>query len=136
MTKEEVNQLYYINKEISMWQRELQKIRNQSFIKGQQITGVPFNSGISNSIADKIIKVLDIEEKIQELENKASEERIKILKFIESIENSCDRQIIFLRAAKCMPWRKIAYEIGGDNTEDSIRQRYNRLFIRKTISAK
>lgn len=130
MTKKEASQLYYINREIQMWQRELQKLRNQSHIKGQQLTGMPFVGGISSSIADKIIKSLEIEEKIHELENKASEQRIKILKFIEGIEESCDRQIVYLRAAQCMSWRKIAYEVGGNNTEDGVRKRYDRLFER------
>lgn len=128
MTKKEANQLYYINKEIRMWQRELDKLRNQSNIKCQNIDGMPRGSDTSDRTSEKAIKIIEIEEIIRRLHNKAAASRTEIMKYIESIPDSCDRQILFLRAAACLPWSVVADELGGDNTEDSVRMRYNRMF--------
>lgn len=131
MTKKEANQLYYINREIRMWQRELDKLRNQSNIKGQNIDGMPRGSNKTDKVSKRAIKIVEIEETIRKLHNKAIISKAKIMKYIESIPDSCDRQIFFLRAAACLPWSVIANELGGDNTEDSVRMRYNRIFISK-----
>ena len=48
LTKEELKQIYYINKEIKMWQRELDAIECKSLIKGQVLTGMPYGSGTSD----------------------------------------------------------------------------------------
>ena len=128
MTKKEANQLYYINREIRMWQKELDQIRQQSLIKSPDNEKVGHSTTVSDATANMVMKTFEIEETIQSLYNKAAIQKSKIMKFANEIPNSCDRQIFFLRAAACLPWSVIADKVGGNNTEDSVRMRYNRLF--------
>ena len=129
MTKKEAGQLYYLNREAEMWQRELAAERSKSLIQGQPFTGMPSGGMIcSDKVANTAIRELDIEKEIKNLENRIVEEKTKIMKYIESLDNSVDRQIVWYRAACCHTWRYIAQEVGGYNSEDSVRQRYNRLF--------
>lgn len=129
MTKKEAGQLYHLNRETEMWQKALAAERSKSLIQGQQLTGMPLGGMIcSDEVANKAIRELDIEKKIKKLEQKTVEEKAKILTYIQSLDNSVDRQIVWLRAACCLTWGKIATKIGGNNTSDSVRIRYNRLF--------
>lgn len=132
MTKKEAGQIYYLNREVEMWQRALAAERSKSLIQGQQLTGMPSGGmGGSDKVANKAIRKLEIEKKIKELEYRIAEEKDKILTYIQSLDNSIDRQIVWLRAVRCMPWRTIASEMGGYNSEDSVRKRYERLFKKK-----
>ena len=128
MTREEANQLYYINKEIKMWERELDKLRKQSDIRSPSNTGMPFVPGISDRTSSRALKYIELEEKIQELKQKAIYQKMVIMQYVSTIPNSVDRQIVFLRAAACLSWKTIAEELGGGNTDASVRMRYNRLF--------
>lgn len=129
MTKKEARQLYYLNKEVELWQKALAAERSKSLIQGRQLANISSgNKGFTDEVAHRAMRELEIENKIKELEHRTAEEKLKILKYIESLDNSIDRQIVWYRAACCHTWRYIAQEVGGYNSEDSVRQRYNRLF--------
>lgn len=108
-----------------MWKRELERLQCKSLIKGQEITGMPFVTGTSDKVGDLVTTMADIEAIIKGLLAKTQLERRKIMEYINHIDDSMMRQIIFLRNVSCMNWRQIANEI-GNNTEDSIRMMYNR----------
>jgi hypothetical protein len=131
VTKEELKQIYYLNKEIKMWQRELDAIECKSLIKGQVLTGMPFGSGVS----DPTFNIVAEREKYRKIiEGKLAEVQVlrrKIIEYIDSIDDSLLRQIIFLRNVSCMSWNQVANEIGGNNTENSVRMMYNRHFIKE-----
>lgn len=129
MTKKECNQLYYINREIKMWEKELARIRNKSYVNSPQVTGMPIGTtGTSDKTAERSLLELEYEKLIEQLRTVAALKKNEILNFISTIELSSDRQIVFLRAAALLHWSVIADELGGDNTEDAVRMRYNRLF--------
>ena len=50
--------------------------------------------------------------------------------YINTIEDSHIRRIVRYRVIDGMTWRKIAFNMGGSNTEDSVRMAFNR-FIGK-----
>lgn len=51
--------------------------------------------------------------------------------FINRIDNSHDRRIVTMRVIDGLPFRQIAKKMGGGNTEDGVRQAYNRIINRK-----
>lgn len=128
MTKREAGQLYHIRKEISIWQNELNKLQNKSYIKSPEVTGMPMGSGTSDKTADRSVEEVELERMIREYESKASKLEKEIMMFIASIEDSCDRMIVVLRVMCRMTWNEVAREIGGGNTEDGVRKRFERLF--------
>ena len=48
--------------------------------------------------------------------------------FINSVEDSLIRQILSLRYVNNLHWRDVAQHIGGNNTEDSVKQAAHRYF--------
>lgn len=126
MTKEELKEIYYINKEIKMWQRELDAVECKSLVKGQSITGMPFSGGIS----DPTFSIVAEKERYRKIiDGKLAEIQIargKIMDYICNIDDSLLRQIMFLRNVSCMNWNQVARELGI--TENCVKQIYSRHF--------
>lgn len=131
MTKEELKQIYYINKEIKMWQRELERLQCKSLVKGQEITGMPFISGTSDKVGDLATEKAEVEAIINGKLAEIQIQRKKIMNYINSIDDSLLRQIMFFRNVSCMTWNMIAREMGSNNSPDCIRKIYDRHFEKK-----
>ena len=129
MTKEELKQIYYLNQEIKMWQRELERLQCKSLIKGQEITGMPFITGTSDKVGDLVATMADIEAIIRGKLAEIQMQRKRIIEYIDSIDDSLLRQIMFLRNVSCMTWRQIANELGSN--ENCVKQIYSRHFRKR-----
>jgi len=126
LTKEELKQIYYLNKEVKMWQKELERLQCMSLIKGQQITGMPHVPGVSDKVGDLATTMADIETIIRGKLAEIQMQRKRIIEYINSIDDSLLRQIIFLRNVSCMSWNQIANELGSN--ENCVKQIYSRHF--------
>lgn len=130
MTQKELKQLYYLNKEIEMWRKALNNLENMSYIQVQQITGVPsaHNNGdrTGNIAVKKTDEEREIEAKIAELKEKACKEAAKIINYIESVDDTLVRQVMYHRHVLCFKWGQVAKAIGGGNTGDGLRMMYKR----------
>ncbi len=126
MTREELKQIYYLNKEVKMWQKELERLQYMSLIKGQQITGMPHVPGVSDKVGDLAATMADIETIIRGKLAEIQMQRKRIIEYINSIDDSLLRQIIFLRNVSCMSWNQIANELGSN--ENCVKQIYSRHF--------
>ena len=67
MTKVELTSVYYIKKEIKMWEEQLELIESKAEGKAMQITGLPFTPGTGSSdpMADLAIEAVSIRELIE-----------------------------------------------------------------------
>jgi hypothetical protein len=126
LTKEELKQIYYLNKEVKMWQKELEKLQCRSLVKGQEITGMPFGTGTSDKVGNMATEMADIEAIIRGKLAEIQIQRKKIIEYINSIDDSLLRQIMFLRNVSCMSWNQIANELGSN--ENCVKQIYSRHF--------
>jgi len=126
LTKEELKQIYYLNKEVKMWQKELERLQCMSLIKGQQITGMPHVPGVSDKVGDLATTIADIEAIIRGKLAEIQIQRRKIIEYINSIDDSLLRQIMFLRNVSCMTWGQVAREL--NSTENCVKQIYSRHF--------
>lgn len=127
LTKEELRQIYYINREIIMWQRELDRLKCTSLVKSPIISDRP-RGGCHRGVEDLAVDLAEYETIIRGLLAKVQVQRKRIVEFINGIDDSLMKQIIFYRHISCMRWNEVAAEIGGGNTEDSVRMVYNRYF--------
>ena len=130
MTKKELSQLYYLNKEVEMWQKELNKIQCKSLIKSQSLAGMPKGNSISDRTGELATDIAGTEAIIREKLVEIQLQRKKIIEYINSIDDSLIRQIIFYRHISCMTWGQVAAHI-GNNTSSTIRQIYSRYFREK-----
>ena len=111
MTKKELMQLYYLNREILRSTEELVDIK----IESREL-----KNGSLGKRREKMIKKREdaLLSKIQD----CTDLRDKANAFIESIDDSLTRQIFYCRFSRCMTWQQVAYEVGGGNTNDGVRK--------------
>lgn len=125
MTKQQLEQIYYTARELQMWERELERLKARSPVSSPQ-PQVGSGSGISDPTAQKAERVISLEDKIRELKEKLRTERDEAVQFIITIPNSVTRMVVYYRCVSLMNWRRVAYEVGGGNTEESVRKIYTR----------
>ena len=131
MTTQELSQLYWLNKEIVMWQQELERLENQSKAKGPEITDVPqHGSSTGNKVENQALRPEIIREEILELKQKAEHELSRLRQYINGIDDSLVRQIIEYKYAQRLTWEETAARIGGANSKESLRKTLQR-FLRK-----
>lgn len=109
MTKKELMQLYYLNREIMNDTEELVEL------KIKQRSGKPWNED-----SEKLIKERE-RELVSKIRN-CTQLKEKIDKFINNIDDSLTRQIFYYRYVKCMPWRQVSYMTGAYCSEDCVRK--------------
>lgn len=97
MQKSELQQIYYINREIA---------------------------NLENMIASSDSEELREERQKRVAELSAARERVE--RFISTIPDSLTRQIVELRCVKCYKWCEVAKKVGGGNTADGVRKAFNR----------
>lgn len=119
MTKKELMQLYYLNREILNSTEELVNIKMESR---------RLKNGEISKRREKMIKRRE-----DELVNKiraCTDLRNRASAFIESIDDSLTRQVFYCRFSKCMTWQQVAYAVGGKNTNDGVRKIAERYLIK------
>ena len=125
MTKAELEQIYYLNRELKMWETELERVRCKSLV-GSPLPGNSHGSGVSDKVADRAERIIELENRIIAKRDEIQRLRDEAVAYIESIQDSLTRQIVYYRCVSLMSWRRVAYEVGGYNTAESVRQIYSR----------
>ena len=125
MTKAELEQIYYLNRELKLWETELERVRCKSLV-GSPLPGNSHGSGVSDKVADRAERIIELENRIIAKRDEIQRLQDEAIAYIESIPDSLTRQIIYYRCVSLMSWRKVAYEVGGYNTAESVRQIYSR----------
>ncbi len=109
MTKKELMQCFYLNREIMSDTEELVNLK----IIARDGNGFEFHD-------EEEIKRR--EKRIVEKIRRCTELKDRIEKFINSIDDSLTRQIFYYRFVKCMPWKKVSYMTGGYNSDEGVRK--------------
>lgn len=124
MTKHQLEQVYYTNREIRLWERELYELKSSSSVSSP----LPHigTGSTSDPTANNAQRVIELENKIAKLKSELQSEREEVINFILNIPDSVTRMIVYYRCVKLMSWRKVAFKVGGDNSEESVRQTYSR----------
>lgn len=114
MTEKELRGIFYINIEIKRLEEEKKGLESKSWIKGQEITGLPSGGKAKNKVEDYAVELAEIEELINLELKRLYIVRAKIERYIETIDDDEIRLIIRLRAINNMNWEDIGREVGMD----------------------
>ena len=125
MTKSDLEQIYYLNRELKMWETELERVRCKSLV-GSPLPSNSHGSGVSDKVADRAERIIELENRIIAKRDEIQRLRDEAVEYIYSIPDSLTRQIIYYRCVSLMSWCRVAYEVGGYNTAESVRQIYSR----------
>ena len=128
MTRKDLEQVYYLNNELKMWQRRLADLQADIALSPKVMDGMPYSK--TNAVSGPTeIKAIRIAELSNIIEGKISEIQVTLMDieaFIVTIEDSLIRQIVEYRCCKLMKWQQIADRIGEGYTEEAVRQSYHR----------
>lgn len=127
MTNKELQQVYYLRKEIKMWKNKLKELSD--------LKSVNYNSsGHSNGISSPVQELAERREKIRQIitgkENEIILQEQVITEYIMTIDISLIRQIMYKRHIELKSWSIIAAEVGGKNTAESVRKMHERFLLR------
>lgn len=133
MTKQELEQIYYLNRELKVWEDELSRLRAKSLVQSPVGSG-SHGSAVADKVAQRGERVVELENRIKAKRDEIAELSARAEIYITTISDSLIRQILFYRCVKLYGWRKVAYMCGGRNSEDSIKKIYQRFFKRQQKS--
>jgi DNA-directed RNA polymerase specialized sigma subunit len=119
LTEKELNQLHWINKEIGVLKKQKEELEAKSYVKGQEITGMPFGTGITDKTADRAVAIQDINELYEIKLKELFIVRGRIERYINTIEDDRERLVIRLRCINNMEWDEIGQELGYHRTRVS-----------------
>ncbi len=127
MTRTDLEQIYYLHRELRMWERELERLRGRSLVQSPQ-SSTSHGSGVSDKVAERAARTADLERLIAAKRDEIQELRDRAVEYVYGIPDSLTRQVVYYRCVSLFSWRRVAYEVGGNNTEESVRKIYTRFF--------
>lgn len=124
MTRKELSQCYWLNKEIKQLTKMLHDLDGKEY-KEINLTGMPQSPGISDHVSKLAVERAELSELIGLKLKECTIARQRIERYINNIEDSEMRMIMRLRHINGISWQQIAFSIGGHD-ESVPRKKYNR----------
>lgn len=125
LTKKELSQLYWLNREIEADKRRLEELRLAAVSATAKITGLPHVTGVRDKVGE-IAVLIEEQSKLIELKKKQTViEYNRLMRYINSVDDSLMRQILKLRYVNGLSWQQVAFAI-GENDEQYPRRKHNK----------
>ena len=123
MTKKELSQLYYLNKEIDQLSRQLAELEAAATSSTSKITGMPHAACVSDKTAISA-EIADVKDIIKMKLRLCKIEYKRLNRYINTIDDSYIRQIFRFRYIERLSWQAIAFRI-GEHDEQYPRRKHN-----------
>ena len=133
MTKKELSQLYYLNREIEEDKRRLEELRTAAVGGAAKITGMPHVGGTGRNLENVAILIAEAEQLLDLKIKQSIIEYNRLNRYIQDVEDTLMRQILSMRYVNGLSWVQVAMHIGGGNTEESVKKQCY-WYLRKTES--
>jgi len=130
MTKKELSQLYWLNREIEEQQRRLEELECLATSCTSHITGMPRSTGVTDRLSKHVAEIVDLKGLIDLNIKKCFYELNTLNRYIETVDDSQMRMILSLRYINGLNWVQIAMGIGGGNTADGVRKAHDRFLAK------
>lgn len=126
MTKQELSQLFYLNREIAEEKRKLAELETAATNTTTKITGMPHVSGVSRKSENMAILIAEQRDLIELKVKQSIIEYNRLNRYIADISDPLMRLILSYRYVNGFMWHQVAMHIGGKNTADSVRMAHDR----------
>ena len=127
MTVDELSKMQYIQQDIARDAERLDELRAKAYAPGSpNISGVRQPRNFSSRVEAFAVKIAEAERRIADKQVRYIREWAKLERYIAAIPDSLTRQILTLRFVDGESWGRIAFELGGNNTAESVRTRVHR----------
>lgn len=131
VTKKELSQLYYLNREIEELQRRIEELECAATSTTSNITGMPSVHSVRDKLGEYVAEIADLKGILDLNMKKCFYELNRLNRYIQGLEDSEMRMILSLRYINGLSWQQIAFSIGGGNSEDSVKKKAYR-FLKKS----
>lgn len=125
--KNELKQLPLLDKELKMWLSLLRSKAYDNALQSPNWSGVKTNCK-TDKTADLALSVTQNKEQITNLIFRIEKQKNKLLRFIYSIDDSLNRQILYYRHIEGLEWNEVANKVGGYNSDTGVKKAYARIF--------
>ena len=134
MTRRDLEKVYYLKRELKMWERRYEELIADMSQDTVAPDGMPYSrtNKVSSPTESKAIQIADHAELIQNHKKKIQIAIREVETFISQIQDPFIRQIVELRCIELKSWTDVSYRIGQSATPESVRKAYCR-FIEKNI---
>lgn len=114
MTRKDLEQLYYLRKELKMWERRKAELQADIAMSLPSPDGIPYSrtNNIDNPTQRKAIKLAEADKHIQKQIRRIKKATKEIEKFIMTIEDPEMRMIVEYRCVYNMKWDKVGKIVG------------------------
>ena len=128
MTRKDLSRAYLLNNEIRLLQEEIDKLEAEAKEPTAATMSDVKASGRKKAspTEQRVLKIAERKTKLEMKQLSLQLAKDEIWDFIESVDDSLMRQIIMCRCVKFYSWKKIATEMGGINSPDTLCKIYSR----------
>jgi hypothetical protein len=130
MTKKELSQLYYLNREIEELRRRLDELEALATSSTQKITGLPSGGGISDMVGKFGTDIVELKELLDARIKKSIDELKRLDAYIQGLDDVEMRMILSLRYINGLGWEQVAASISSCLSGESVRKAHER-FLEK-----
>lgn len=110
MTREELKQIYYLNRELAMWQSKLAELEARKGSRASLTRYDPagiHSSSLSDSTGNLAVDIADTQKIIEGILAEIQYEIRKVYRHINSIDDSQLRQIVQFRCVDNLTWTQV-----------------------------
>lgn len=133
MTRKDLSRIYYLDRELKMWQQELAELEGKLGVGSPSLSGMPSAQGRPSSPTERQgMALADCKTQIELIILQIKEATKEVYDFIASLDDSLMRQIINYRCIKLYTWDKISEKLGGNISPKYLSCMYTR-FLDKTF---
>ena len=129
MTKKELSELYWLNREIEEEQRKLNELKAAATDCTAKITGLPHVSGTLDLLGDLCILIAEQKDLIELKVKQSIIKYNRLNRYIANVSDAQMRMILSLRYVNGLTWQQIAEKIG--EKDESYPRRKHNAFLRK-----
>ena len=131
MTKQELSQLYYLNREIEQLQNRIDELEDKATACTKVITGMPATPGVADKIGQYTAEIADLKSLLDLNIKKCFYELNRLNRYIQNVEDSEMRLILSLRYINGLCWEQVAASISLYASGESVRKAHDR-FLKKS----
>lgn len=129
MTKRELSQLYWLNREIEEEKRKLHELEAAASGCTASITGLPHVMGAHDKIGDLAILIAEQRDLIDLKVRQSVIEYNRLNRYIASVEDAQMRMILSLRYVNGLSWQQVAFQMGLH--DEQLPRKWHNAFLKK-----
>ena len=135
LTKKELSQLYWLNREIEEEKRKLSELEAAAAGCTAKITGLPHVSGVHDKIGDLGILIAEQRDLIDLKVRQSAIEYNRLNRYIASVDDAQMRMILSLRYVNGLSWQEIAANMGQDGDGSTQRKKHDKFLHQLSLKS-